>query len=49
MIEKEGKNLSKNVAIKRAKSNASALALSSDSNINEVNTQKFLVEYNNLD
>ena len=36
MIEKEDKNLSKNVAIKRAKSNARTLAISSVSNIDEV-------------
>ena len=33
---KESRNLLKNVAIKRAKSNAPVLALSSDSNIDEV-------------
>ena len=35
-IEKEGENLSKNVAIKRAKSNARTLAISSVSNIDEL-------------
>ncbi|MBR5783859.1 MAG: hypothetical protein IKY43_01665, partial [Bacteroidales bacterium] len=33
---KESRNLLKNVAIKRVKSNTQALALSSDSNIDEV-------------
>jgi len=37
---KESRNLSSNVAIKRVKSNALALALSSDSNIDEVNNVK---------
>ena len=42
MIEKEIEMFRKkhNVAIKRAKSNAQALALSSDSNIDEVNHAK---------
>ena len=46
--QKDSKKKNVNVAIKRVKSNASALAISSDSNIDEVNHAKVLLFHDNI-